>query len=313
MRFLKKTIKDLYFLLVVILIKSVSWSASPHLKTLLINTISFVAYHCSRTKRRLIESNVSTVFAGKLDEAQRRRIVKGSFRTFWQETFSLLPAPQELATLKQVPIQGIERLHQALKNGKGVILWESSSFGYRSLAKQILHAHGFSLYQVHLENHFGGFLRTEKSWISEQIVAPFFDRCEKRFLAEIIWLDRSGSLAFTRTIQRRLHHNAILCISGDARFGQKQLNLDFLGHLKPFPTGMVSLAKVSGAVILPLFCIQEHDGTPHLLIESPICIQRKAKREEGLEKAVRQYANLLESYIHRNPEQYRFWHFELPR
>ena len=75
-----------------------------------------------------------------------------------------------------------------------------------------------------------------------------------------------------------------------------------------FSTGMVSLAKISGASILPIICISEGYGEKRLIIEHPISIDKNADRERGLEDSVYQYVTLLESYIRRYPEQYKNWH-----
>jgi predicted LPLAT superfamily acyltransferase len=70
---------------------------------------------------------------------------------------------------------------------------------------------------------------------------------------------------------------------------------------------MVSLARMSGAPILPMFCIQERGCAACLTIEPPIEIQLKVSRERALENAFSQYIRLLESYIRKYPEQYRDW------
>jgi KDO2-lipid IV(A) lauroyltransferase len=106
-----------------------------------------------------------------------------------------------------------------------------------------------------------------------------------------------------------LKQNGIICISADARRGHKFIAVPFLGHTNFFPTAMVSLAKLTGAAILPLFCIQESGDTVRLIIESPIPIETDSDRERCLEQTIIRYASLLESYIKKYPEQYRNWNF----
>ena len=69
---------------------------------------------------------------------------------------------------------------------------------------------------------------------------------------------------------------------------------------------MVSLAKRSGATLLPMICITGENGGPRLVIERPIDI--RGDREQGFENSVLQYVRLLESYIRRYPENYKKWH-----
>jgi lauroyl/myristoyl acyltransferase len=71
---------------------------------------------------------------------------------------------------------------------------------------------------------------------------------------------------------------------------------------------MVSLARLSGAPILPIFCIQNGKGNTCLVIEPPIKTEGTEDRDQGLKNSVAQYAGLLESYIRKYPEKYRSWH-----
>jgi len=169
------------------------------------------------------------------------------------------------------------------------------------------------IHQVYAEVHLRGFLTTDpdrsNSWVRDHMIKTEMERSEKPFLAEIIYLPSSDSLVFTRILLDRLKQNAILCIPGDGWSGKKLLPMRFLGHTKLFSTGMVSLAKISGASILPIFCIQEKNGKTSLIIEPPILIEIEVGREQVLEKGVLQYVRLLESYIRKYPEQYRNWSF----
>lgn len=304
---------DLYSLFVIALIKIASGFPSPHPKNLTVKSIAFAAYHVSKKKRRNMEKNLSEAFEGKFSEHQRREIVKGVFYEFWRETFSRWPTSQERAALKSADIQGLEHLQRALGNGRGVILWESNAFGRRTLSKQILHENGFLIHQVYAEVHLRGFLTTDpdryNSWVREHMIKTEMEKFEKPFLAEIIYLPSSDSLVFTRILLDRLKQNAILCIPGDGRSGKKLLPMRFLGHTMLFSTGMVSLAKISGASILPIFCIQEKNGKTSLIIEPPILIETEVERKQVLEKGVIHYVRLLESYIRKYPEQYRNWSF----
>jgi len=304
-------IKDFYFLSVIMLIMITSWFSSPKLKEFVVSFIASAAYRFSRNKRRLGEKNLSETFNDKLSEDQRREIVKGAFYEFWKDTFSLSLSSVERGAIIEAEIRGVEHLHGALKNGMGVILWESVFFGRRTLAKQMLHENGFSIYQVHMKHHLGGFQNDRGSitWVQRHIIRPLFEKCEKQFVEEIIYLPNSNSLAFTRVLLNRLKQNSIICITGDVGFGQKLIPQRFLGRTKLFATGMVSLAKISGAPILPIFCIQERNGKASLIIDHPIQIETDVDRERGLENSIAQYAGLLESYIRRFPEKCRSWHY----
>ena len=303
-------IKDLYLLAVIMLIKVVSLFSSPRPKDFFATLMAHAAYHISRGKRRLAEKNVSDVFGHNLSEHRRREVVKGNFYEFWKEVFSLSVNNVDKAAFRGAEIRGLEHLQAALSKGNGVILWESSSFGRRNLAKQILHENGVSIDQVHTEHHIGGFSggRNSPTWVRRHIIKSLFEKYEKEFVREIIYLPDSDSLVFTRLLMDRLKQNGIVCITADVAYGQKVIPLKFLGHTKLFATGMVSLASISDAPILPMFCMRWSSGCPNLIIECPINIERNADRESRLEKSIAEYVGLLESYARKYPENYRAWH-----
>jgi lauroyl/myristoyl acyltransferase len=282
---------DLYYLLVIALILLLRLAPYRRQREAFIDGATGAAYLFSRAKRRRIERNLRAAL-GDLDDERRRQIVRGSLRGLWEDLFS---APE-----RRAEILGLDRLEVALARGKGVILWESNGLGRRAASKQILQSRGLLVHQVHGANNFGGFLETHyaATWLRRAILKPFFDSCERPFVAEIIDLPGSNSLAFTRRLRALLQENAILCISGDGRSGQKLISLPFLGGAEYFSPGMVSLAKMSGATILPMFCLRQPDGRTTLVFEEPIRV----------DAGVAQYAGILEIYIRRYPDQYRNWH-----
>lgn len=198
--------------------------------------------------------------------------------------------------------RGLERLQNALAKGKGVILWESQSFGKRVLAKRILHQNGFSVCQLHGRQHLEGF-RNSGSWTGKNIIRPFFENRGKRFVMEIIHLI-PAELFTSRALLKRLKKNCIVCVSADGKQGHKFISAQFLGSPDVFPTGLMNLARVSGATILPLFCIQQNGSRATVVIERPISIQANADRASCFEVGVQEYVGLLESYIRRYPGQY---------
>jgi lauroyl/myristoyl acyltransferase len=304
-------VKDFYPLSVVTLVQLAAWVPSPKLRLLLVKAVASTAHRWSKTKRRLSEKNVRQALGGNLSEERIRTIVKSSFYEFWLEVFFMPPRIPAIAPVSQLNIRGLEHLQRAIDKGKGAILWESSHFGRRLLAKRILCEKGFAVHQVHGEYHMGGFPNNEScvSWTRGHFIRRFFEQCESSFVRQIIYISTPQSLAFSKILLKLLKQNGIICISADVRRGHKLVPVPFLGRTELFPTGMVSLAKLSGATILPLFCVQENGTTPGLIIEPLVCLEPDVDREGNLKKTMIEYARLLESYIMKYPEQYRNWHW----
>jgi lauroyl/myristoyl acyltransferase len=72
---------------------------------------------------------------------------------------------------------------------------------------------------------------------------------------------------------------------------------------------VINLARISGATILPLFCIQGSKRRTRSIIAPIIHIAFDAERECGLENSIVEYVNLLEACAQRHPEQYHNCHF----
>jgi KDO2-lipid IV(A) lauroyltransferase len=297
------TAYDLYLILVCGLIKAADAWPCLGLRAVFARVAAFAAFQLARRRRRIREECVAQRL--QLSGAELRQVVKQSFYEFWVEIFSLSPLGGNRAGKLDGDLQGVEHIQQALEKGKGVILWESSFFGRRVTAKRILYENGFSVSQIHNEHHTGGFSNCH-TWISKHLIQPFFESCEEPFVREIIYL-RSDSFAFIRVFAERLKHNGIICVSADGAGGHKFITVDFRGRTDAFSTGMISLARLSGATILPVFCVQQ-GNRPRVIIESPIGIEQGADRERTAERSISQYVHLLETYTTRYPAQYRHWY-----
>ena len=304
MRWLDAT--DVYYLTVIALIRLTAWSRSPRLSDALANTVARIAWMLPTAKRRHLISRI----AACLDQStptERREIGQRTYRAFWQDTFALAGTIQP-ADARRIRVHGLERLQQALAKGHGALLLETSFLGCRHLAKIVLHAHGMDIVQVHASDHLAGFWSPRDTRVRRDVIRPFLETCERRFVQEIVHVSRvDPSLAFTRRLMRVLQDNRVLCLSGEGRIGRKMVLLPFLGEARQFVTGAMSLAKHSGAPLLPLFCWRDDDGQLTLVIEPPIDVEGHARAAETGAAA---YVRLLERYVRQSPGEYYGWHIQ---
>ena len=298
--------EDLYYLTVVALIRLAAWSRSPRLCDTIANTVARIAWMLPTAKRRHLISRI----AACVDPAtpkQRHEIARRTYRAFWQDAFALAGTVRP-ADAQRIRVQGLERLQRALTDGHGAILIDSGFFGRSHLAKIVLHAHGIVIVQVHSSDHLASFWSARDTRVRRDAIRPFLEACERRFAQEILYVSRSDpSLAFTRRLMSVLQGNRVLCLSGEGRIGQKAVTLPFLGGERRFVTGAMSLAKHSGAPLLPFFCWRDDDGQAMLVIEPAIDLQRGAR---AAETGAAEYGRLLETYVRRYPSEYYGWHIQ---
>ena len=298
------TRNDFYFPLVIVLLKS-SRRFPIWLRRLIVRAIALTAYGVSASKRRLVWRGINAGFEG-LSAGQKRAMAKRVFYQFWRDTFSMAPSNGERRQIKEIAVRGEEHLRSALSRGAGVILMETNSFGDRVLARWVLHARGYALHQIHAATHLGsGFTVAPgaPSWAARRL-RRFLEACEMESVAEIIYLGESDSLAFIRVLLDRLKRNSIVCIAGDGKQSQRLIEVPFLGVKREFSPGMFSLARTSGAVVLPLFCVRRGDAGFEVVIGPPIEVNSAAGREASLTAAVHEFTSLLESYCREYPEQF---------
>jgi lauroyl/myristoyl acyltransferase len=291
--------EDLYFTILVGVILAAR--AAPPFKGPLAEIVGHLAYRLSTAKRRASEAAMRSALGSTWSLPAQSRALRRSFVECWREILGWRPADD-------ATVEGFDHLDAALFRGRGAILWFSNGLGLRDPAGEALRRRGVVLHQVHGPGHLGGLLvwHRDGSWLRRRFIRPFFERRELRWAAGIVRLPADGSLAFTRDLAARLRANGVLLVAGDGREGHSHHTLPFLGTERPFATGMVSLARATGAALLPMFCYRDETGRTRVVIERRI--ELEGDRESARERAVAHYAARLEAYVRRYPEQYRTWH-----
>lgn len=295
---------DLYLLIVILAIEVARRLSFFELDKRLARAFTGLAFRISRAKREQIRQELELCFGSAPDAASRNALVRNIFFAFWDGMFTW--ARSDTALAARATLSGLEHLEDALSQGKGAILWESSGFGERAAAQAILHARGYKVVQVHAWLHLGGIGAGEpqEGWLLRHVIQPYFDHRERKWVSEIIYLPTDNSLAYTRILMEHLARNAVVCIAADGAMGQKHLDVPFLGHPHAFPTGIVSLAQLSGAPLMPMFCTPKQDG--YLLeIEPAFCFD--GPRSEQPREIITRYARMLQGRICLHPEWYRRW------
>ena len=258
----------------------------------------------SRARRRAIDAQLRATFGVRYSDAERERIIERTSLTFWDDALLLcrLPLPGELRAAR---LEGFERIRAALDRGRGAILLENAYFGYRNAQKRIIHAQGWTAHQTHDGEHIGGFGSWNETTIASRLIRPFFEDRERQFCASVIYLSGTDSLAFTRQIADRLRANELVFIAGDGRVGQKRVEVRFLDRRLLFATGAISLTRLTGAPVLPVFCIREPEGMLRSIVEPALQVDDGGR---GVQAAMAEFARLLDSHVRRHPGQYHGWH-----
>lgn len=296
----------LFSLILLGLFQLIRISRSSRLREISVRLVSRAAFHLAGRKRAESERAVRRCLPGGPEESCIRPIVLGSFETLWADVLGCVATRGDQETLRKIRVEGFEQIRSGLAEGRGIILWESNSFGRRNLAKQVLNCRGQPVCQVHAAGHFLGIPGIiPRSARMRGFMKRFFDRQELTFVQEIVTIDEE-SFGYLRGLLARLRTNQIICSAGDGRMGKSLIETKFLGIRTGFSSGMIRLAELSGAPILPLFCYRSENGEPVVRIEEALDLSCES-RSDRARRGVSQFAASLEAKALEHPEQFVAW------
>ena len=291
--------KDLHDLFILVLSRFSSWFLSARAEERVARFVGGLVYVILRSQRRRVADGLAVGLGRELGPDQIRRLTRKVFQNISVENFSLAALGRK-GRLRGVTIDGLEYLREALDRGKGVILWENR-FGRRLMAKAALVEKGFLICQVHDDTHGGS-----STWMGQKLLCRLHRREERKIFSEVIIIP-DDSFAYLRLLVNRLRQNSIVCITAMGPQGHKFVRTEFLGVRYQFATGVVTLARMTGASIVPIFCVTEADDH-RVILSKPISLEEDRNGDEAVMQGVSKYAALLESYIRRHPDHWHYWH-----
>lgn len=200
-----------------------------------------------------------------------------------------------------VRLEGLERLHSALADGRGAILWQMF-FGPNVVPKVACWRNAIPL--THLSRAQHG-VRVP-NWFTLHSLAPLLRRCEDRYLAERIVIPRDGSLGYMKLLLGRLEENATLSIYAE-HTGRQNVATRFFGERAEFATGAPSLAWKMGSALLPVYVVREGRFRYRVVIDEPIEVDRSLERKEFARGAIEDFSGRLERTITEYPADWMGW------
>ena len=109
-----------------------------------------------------------------------------------------------------------------------------------------------------------------------------------------------------------LRAGGLLSLTGDLVWNQEQrvVEVDFLGKKARLPMAPYVFALLTGAPVLVFFSFRTGRNRYHFRLEKPIFIQpaSRQQRQQAIEEAAQQYADLLERNLRAHPLEW--YHFE---
>ncbi|MGX8013087.1 hypothetical protein ACVDG8_030995 [Mesorhizobium sp. ORM8.1] len=165
--------------------------------------------------RAVLGDGVDTpgMFADELAAVHRRRMTLAAH---------LVPGRGWSPTIR---LEGLEGLHEALRRGRGAIVWCDQFTAQTIMGKRALHEVGIESHQVSAEFH--GF---SPSKFGLNVINPPLVKVENRFLKSRIVFERSDAYQVTIRIQKVLKENGVVLMTNTVYAGSTFAEAAFGEH-----------------------------------------------------------------------------------
>lgn len=260
-------------------------------------------HHRLAAKRTELERNVRDVLGNEVSEATVDQLTRQWFRFASCEAVDVTRLRHRARPLRRlVHIRGREHLEAALAEGNGAILCSAHIGSYES-GFCVLHASGFPVTTLGRWQHkYTRSLSAAERRFWDLVYARPVRRLRQRPHIEP-WPGRIGVAAQAAAV---LQANEVLTISIDAppldRDKGRVVAVPFLGREARLLPGIVTLARLTGAPVLPSFLVRSADYRHQILEISP-----PVPMDGDIAAAFGRCVAEIAAAIVRSPAQWRYW------
>jgi len=260
-------------------------------------------YLLARHDRATVRQNLQAVFGHR----KSRREIETMTRQFFEYQqlnrlpIMLAPVLRDADLAKLVHLEGLQHLDQAHAQAKGVILLGSHVHSvFMFLAIVALRKQGYDIRVAMPTAH--------DAWARTRLRTLLDRRTGRKTLRELI--GAFYAQFNIRPILQCFKEGAIVAQTGDGWHSAAFVEAEFLGRSAPFATGMLRVAQLTGALVVPMFPDGEPPYRVRFTFEEPIAIDDSGHGRRAIEAAAATYARQLEHYVLRNPPAWQHW--EIP-
>ena len=259
-----------------------------------------LTYAVARRQRRIVRSNLADALGRAADERELDLLTRRFFeykriRGVMQAVTPRLTSAQ---TAQLVPVEGLEHLDRALEQSRGAILLGSHLNSIvMFIAIPMLRQQGYAI---------GVALPEERDPWAPSLLR----RAVSRFTGTNSLRELIGGFYAQfniRPIVRQLAANGVVAQTGDGLHSARFVEVHFLGRRIPFPTGMLGVAQLTGAAVVPIFQVGAPPDGLRIVIEEGWTVERGDDPAGRLAEAVARFARRLEHHLLENVACWEHW------
>jgi KDO2-lipid IV(A) lauroyltransferase len=270
-------------------------SLLPHAARLAIGrSLGSCVYALDARHRKITLANVDVAFGDEKSAAEKRSIAEGAFRHFGAMLFEMitLGRPTWAELEPRFEFEGIERVEEAQRRGKGVIL-VAAHFGNWELHAV---AHGYRLGKIRL--------------VAREQDNPYLNRWLEQIRGisgnEVVYKSRALS-----QMRKAMREGGTVAIVTDQNVHlQDAVFVDFFGRQAATTPVASWFALKTGAALVPVFCYPIASGRYRAVYEGPVDVEpyRNMDRDAALAALTQKLASIQENHIRKAPDCWLWMH-----
>ncbi len=200
-----------------------------------------------------------------------------------------------------VAISGTEHIDQALRQGRGAILWAAQDVSGDLVRLKALSESGFpSVFLSHLTHPYSDTV------YGYRVLNRVRTRVEDRYLVGRAVVSGGDEVRALQKLRAHLRENGVVSIAAVEASGNPQ-ELPFLDGWLRLGIGAAFLAARERVPVLPVFTTSNPDGAFEVLVEPPLQTQISDRDALEPEHLAARFAERLEAHVRRHPTLWRGW------
>jgi len=257
----------------------------------------FLGYHIIPHRQKIAQENIKRVYGSALSAKQIKSMAKAAFKNISRDMLevglSYVSPPDQGFLQKNISVQGIENLDNALKKGKGVIAISPHLGNFPLIGfKMGILGYPFSLIAKDPKNIY---------------LVNIFQQWRNRFgIGAIPYKPRHRCASEALKVLRK---NGIIMLLIDQNPTKKYgVDVIFFDYQIPTYSGPIILALKTGAALVPMFIHRNTNNTETLHIVPEITLKKSDAKDQDVIDNLRAINVLCEAWIKKYPEQWWWMH-----
>lgn len=238
----------------------------------------------------IVKNNISKVLNLDINDRKVHQIAKKIYSNWAKNICDFLKHPiiSKNKLKQRVEIIGLENLDNALKEGKGAIIFTAHIGNFEWGACRIA-VEGYKIWGVSL-------------FRENNLLNKFFESNRLTKGLKTLYITRM------KNVFKILKNNEIVAIPTDWDPAGMATPYKFFGKKAFLPHGSVKIAMKTGAPLIPSFIVRRGRYNHFQIVGKPLELSLEGDRNRLLDKNMEKMIKVLEKYIKENVEEWEMFH-----